>query len=281
MGGPGQVSFSFPRPGRALWAVLIGIGAFNILLSLLVHYSPGIGDPILKALVFDPHAVWPQLWRVVSSGVVTNPDSLQHLIFTLLGLYFLSTSLERRWGAARFLAFLAASVVAGNLLVVAVGAVAPPDAGAAFHPPLTLGAGAALAAIAVAWARENAEAQALLFFVIPVRGKYLLWATIAFCVLALVFQEMLPEGMVAPFGGIIVGMLFSGSPSVMRTAYLRAKLALLRRRKGALRIDDVLSPSRPSPKKSRPGAPPLRVVQGGLDDVLKNRKPPKDKRYLN
>jgi hypothetical protein len=74
----------------------------------------------------------------------------------------------------------------------------------------------------------------------------------------------------------------------MRTLYLKAKLAFLRRQRGALRVEDVLAQgtssrrAQSSPRRaSRPGAPPLRVVQGGLDDVLKNRKPPKDKRYLN
>lgn len=38
---------------------------------------------------------------------------------------------------------------------------------------------------------------------------------------------------------------------------------------------------RPRAAARRKGGPPLRVVQGGLDDDLKNRKPPKDKRYLN
>jgi membrane associated rhomboid family serine protease len=283
MDGSGQVSFAFPRPGRALWAVLIGIGGFNIVLSLLAHYAPQIGEPILKLLVCAPGEVFPQLWRLVTSGLLTNPASLQHLIFTLLGLYFLSPSLEKSWGAARFLVFLALSVVVGNLLVLAVWQIAPENAGMAFHPPFMLGASAALAGIAVAWSRENSEVQARFFFLIPVRGKYLLWLTIAFCVLGLVFQEQLPEGMVAPFGGVITGMLLSGSPSVVRTLYLRTKLFFLRRRRGTLRIEDVLSPPRPTPsaKRARPGAPPLRVVQGGLDDVLKNRKPPKDKRYLN
>ena len=38
----------------------------------------------------------------------------------------------------------------------------------------------------------------------------------------------------------------------------------------------------PKPKRrARPGSPPLRVVSGGLEEVLKKRTPPKDKRYLN
>ena len=44
-------------------------------------------------------------------------------------------------------------------------------------------------------------------------------------------------------------------------------------------VEDVLEPK--PKRRPRPGAPPLRVVSGGLEDVLKKRTPPKDKRYLN
>jgi hypothetical protein len=45
-------------------------------------------------------------------------------------------------------------------------------------------------------------------------------------------------------------------------------------------VDDVLA--RKPPRRARPSnAPPLRVVSGGLDEVLKKHTPPKDKRYLN
>jgi hypothetical protein len=53
---------------------------------------------------------------------------------------------------------------------------------------------------------------------------------------------------------------------------------------GGITVEQLLSddPPRPRPSVRRSGkAPPLRVVPGGLEDDLKNRKPPKDKRYLN
>ena len=56
------------------------------------------------------------------------------------------------------------------------------------------------------------------------------------------------------------------------------------RRKGsAVSVESILDPreaTRPRAAK-RKGGPPLRVVPGGLEDDLKNRKPPKDKRFLN
>jgi DNA-binding transcriptional LysR family regulator len=89
----------------------------------------------------------------------------------------------------------------------------------------------------------------------------------------------MPEGVVAPFGGLIAGLLFGGTPSLARTAWLHARLALLRRQSPNVRVQDILS-RKPS-RRPRPGAPPLRVVPGGLEEALKKRTPPKDKRYLN
>jgi hypothetical protein len=141
------------------------------------------------------------------------------------------------------------------------------------------GASAAIAAIAIAWSRDNADLTVRLFFVLPMRGRWLFWVTIGLCVLDLAYPKAIPEGVVAPFGGIAVGLLFAGSPSAARSLYLRLKLALLRRRSRSLSVADVLSPK--APRRPRSGAPPLRVVSGGLEDALRKRNPPKDKRYLN
>jgi hypothetical protein len=119
-----------------------------------------------------------------------------------------------------------------------------------------------------------------LFFVLPMRGKWLFWLTIGFCVLDLIYPTALPEGVVAPMGGVVVGVLLSGSPSPARSLYLHLKLLLLRRRSRSLSVAEVMA-SKPVRRPRSPGAPPLRVVSGGLEDALRKRNPPKDKRYLN
>jgi membrane associated rhomboid family serine protease len=228
----------------------------------------------------------PQVWRLFTSGLLTNPQSLFHLVFTLVGLYFLAPDIERRWGARKFLAFFFACILSGNLLVWLGNFAFSGVFAGRFQHPASIGAAAAITGIVTAWAIENAHLRVNLFFVLPVSGRVLLWVTVGFCVLDLVYPTALPEGVFAPFGGLILGLLLAGDPSILRRAYLRTKLALLRRRRENLLIKEMLSPldksSASAPKRKRGGsAPPLRVVQGGLDDVLKNRKPPKDKRYLN
>lgn len=289
MDGQGPVTFAFPRPGRALTGVLVALAALGIFQAFVSTWVLGGQDPMIAALSFDARRVFawpPQLWRLVTSGLLTDSANYAHLAFTLLGLYFLGPSLEKKWGGRRFLVFLMCAVVVGNLVAGGLASVmhwASPDAIPSRFAKMPLfGPLAALTAIAVAWGRENADMQVRLFFFLPVKGKWLVWVTLGFLVLDLIFPMDHREGVVAPFGGFIAGLALAGTPSPLRRAYLQLKLGVLRRRRGALRAEELLEgpPSRPV-TKARPGQPPLRVVQGGLDDVLRKRKPPKDKRFLN
>jgi membrane associated rhomboid family serine protease len=274
---PPAVSLAMPRPGPALWAVLITIGVIGLLSAFLITWVSG-GNAIFEALALTRAHPFSQPWRLFTSGVLTNPNQWSHLFFSLLGIYFLGAPLERRWGGARFVRFLAIAVLFGNLLTLAVDAL-PLFSQSRFHPDLVFGPAAAISAVAVGWALEYPESNVNLFFFVPIRGKILLWITVGFCVLDLVYPAGLEEGVVAPFGGVIAGLLFGGTPSRARRAWLAVRLLFLRRRSGRLRSEDILA-QRPQ-RRSRPGTPPLRVVPGGLEEVLKKRTPPKDKRYLN
>jgi len=282
---PGEIAAALPRPGRTLKTVLALIAAFALAGAVVVNWAPGgpKGVELFRWLAFAPHDFLTRPWTIVTSGLLTSPEGISHALWSLVGLYFLAPDLEKRWGGARMLRFFVYSVVFGNLAVLAASFV--PSQHPIFHPPLCVGPMAAITAIVIAWARDNAHRQIRFFFFLPMSGKTLFWITIALAVLALVFMQGTPEGAVAPLGGVFAGLLFGGSPSPARATWLRFKLALLRRRGPSTSVEDILEgrPSRPRPssKRGSKAGPPLRVVPGGLEDELKNRKPPKDKRYLN
>jgi len=273
-GEQGPMSVQFPRPGPVLKGVLIAMAAFGIGGALL-HWTD-FGAYLLQALVFIPerflHRPY-EVWRLVTSGFLTG--SFSQLLFTGIGLYFLSPDLERRWGSKRFAGFLAASVALGNLLVLAVDRI--PLTSPIFHPAFVAGPTAAITAIAVAWAQGNPELEVRLFFFLPVKGKYLFWASVAWCVIPLIYGEQTSDGVAAPFGGVLVGMALGGAPTILRRTYLELKLAILKRRAG----DGGRAVTRASARKARAGGPALRVLPGGLEEELKKREPPNDKRYLN
>jgi membrane associated rhomboid family serine protease len=281
---PGEMVAAFPRPGRALKGVLVTVAAFAVVGAIVVNWLPGggAGQEIFQFFAFEPARVLTKPWALFTSGLLTSPVGITHALFALVGLYFLTPDLERRWGGARLVRFLIASVAVGNLAVLAVSLL-PIDHGI-FHPSLVFGPWAAITATIIAWAKENQHRQIRLMMILPVSGKTLYWLTIGIAVLSLLFAQQTAEGAVAPLAGVGAGLLFGGTPSPFRTAWLRVKLALLRRKGGAasLSVESLTGQSggvRRPPK--RKGGPPLRVVQGGLEDELKNRKPPKDKRYLN
>lgn len=286
MRGSAEVTTALPRPGPVLTVALALVGGLGILFAILYGYAPGATAPFGYLVFNDQLVLRGQVWRLVTSGALTSPVSLEHLLYSLVGLYFLSPTLERRWGGARFARFLLLAVTAGNLTSLAMNALlAGHELRPELHRGLLLGPAAALAATAVAWAREFPREQVRLFFFLPVAGRAFLWITLGFAVLGLIYPGAAPEGPWAPFGGILTGLLLAGSPSALRTLVLKGRLAMLRRKSGHLRsvrdLADLGDGPPSSSRRPRSGAPPLRAVPGGLDDALKKHKPPKDKRHLN
>jgi len=269
----------FPKPGKVLMAVLCTVAGLAIVGGAWVTW--GSGADVFSRLIFIPSAfLRGEVWRLFTAGWLTQPGgpgSITHLLFTLVGLYFLSPDLERRWGGRRYFAFLVATMVSGFLLALVAWKLS--SAPSVLHREAIYGTGATITGLAVAWARANAHREIRLFFVIPVKGSQLFLFTIGWCVLAVIMGDESTEGVVAPFGGILAGMFFGGAGVPLRTTYLQWKLAWLRKRQGGgLSAASMLE--NPAPKR-RPGSPPLRVVQGGLDDDGPKREPPRDKRYLN
>lgn len=283
---PGDVvAAAFPRPGRALKAVLTTIAACAIVSAIVVHWLPGgaTGVAIFQLFAFDPSQFsahpW-MVWTLVTSGVLTFPTGISHALWSLVGLYFLTTDLERRWGGARLVRFLVASVVIGNLAVLGLSKL--PFGPPMFRPDFVVGPLAAITATAIAWSKENKHAQIRFMMFLPMSGRVLFWVTVGLSALALLFLQGAPEGAIAPLGGVAAGLLFGGTPSPTRSAWLRLKLFFLRRKGPSLSVESITGPTeRPRAKRASGKQPPLRVVYGGLEDELKNRKPPKDKRHLN
>ena len=268
----GPISQLTARLGPGLKFVLATIAIVGLLEALLAHWM-GMAE-VRQFLVCTPEGVMSgQLWRLLTAGFLTDISHPMGLLFTLLGLYFLSPDLERRWGTGRFLWFLAASVVLGNVLAISIDWLAPASL-SLLHPRVLYGAEAALVGTGIAWGVSNQAQQVLLFMVVPVSGRALIWITIGGCFLYLLYM-----GDIESFGGVVTGLTLAGEPSLFRRAYLRAKLAMLRRRTGG-RIPTAYEIARSKEPILRK-RPPLRVVQGGQADDAKEPREPRDKRYLN
>ena len=165
-GGIGGVVFAgMPRPGRVVgW--LLGINIIVFVLSILMS------DLVFEHFTVKASAWW-QLWRYVTFQFLHG--GLFHLLFNMLGLYFLGMYLEADWGGRRFLRFYLICGAIGGVLHVLLCWM--------FRQNVTiplLGASSGVYAVVVACAILYPHIRVILFlFPVPIRFAAALFLFIA------------------------------------------------------------------------------------------------------
>jgi membrane associated rhomboid family serine protease len=137
---------------------------------LLANVAVFFLERLVGSALFGPLALWPIgsgnffPWQVLSYSFLHG--SFEHLFFNMLGLWMFGSELEQVWGQKRYVQFYTASVLAAALtqLVVSavLGSIAP-----------TIGASGGLFGLLLAFAMIFPNRIILLFFVIPMRAKWL------------------------------------------------------------------------------------------------------------
>lgn len=274
MQSPGAPQFSFPVPGRVLKAVLATL--FAIWLVFALAGWADAGGPTFALLVGNQAAISQgQLWRLFTAPLLHIPSgSLSHILWTLLGMYFLGTSLEKSWGEARFLRFLIATAVLSYASQFVLGALLPAATASKMMPPIYFGAMPVVHAIAIAWACSFRDRTVQLMFVLPIRSSVLIWIVVGMGLLSLIAQQMPPSGHLANFAAMGWGYLLGGgTPSPLREMLLRYRLGNLRRQ-----IEQEKKQRQRRAKKSG-----LTVIPGGrkTEDESDPNGKPTDKKLLN
>jgi membrane associated rhomboid family serine protease len=136
---------------------------------LLINVAVYFLLPMLGNSVEASFALWPigpnfLPWQVVTYAFMHG--SFEHLFFNMLGLWMFGSELERVWGEKRFLQFYAASVLAAALTQLIVTAVMGTN-----YP--TVGASGGLFGLLLAFAIMFPNRIILLFFVLPMKARYL------------------------------------------------------------------------------------------------------------
>jgi membrane associated rhomboid family serine protease len=260
-------SIGFPRPGRALRGVLIGLLAIWVVFAVGLNWG-GASPAVFEALTGSTSEILRgEIWRLFTAPLLHVPTgTVGHILFTLLGLYFLSPSLEREWGPKRFLKFLAGSAVFAYGFQMVLDLALPASVSAKLVPEYWFGAGPVVSAVSIAWALTFRGRTINLMFVIPVTSRGLIIFVVAVNVMYLLAATQDTEGRLAPFGGMLAGWLFgSGSPSPLRRAWLKLRLARL----------DAEARREAEARRKRVAKSGLSVLEGGRgrdDDDAK--KPP-------
>jgi membrane associated rhomboid family serine protease len=137
-----------------------------LLANIAVFFLERLGGGSLWSLF----ALWPlgsgEFWPWQIGTYSFLHGSFEHLFFNMLGLWMFGAELELVWGRKRFLQFYAASVVAAALTQLLVSFVLGSNAP-------TIGASGGLFGLLLAFAMMFPDRIILLFFVIPMKAKYL------------------------------------------------------------------------------------------------------------
>jgi membrane associated rhomboid family serine protease len=163
-----------------------------------------------------------EVWRFIGYGFLHV--SLLHLLLNMLGLWVFGPIVEERYGGARFLAIFLTSTIAGALLFLMLNAAglawvaSQGDAvtvpGLLFNDPWVplIGASGGVCGIvlAAAWLRPNDEV--LLFYVVPIRLKWLGIGLVGMSVYTLLAQGNNSGGEAAHLGGALAGWWVAQRP---------------------------------------------------------------------
>lgn len=209
--------------GRRVPVVIGAIIGLTLVASILGALTRQAGIPLTLAGALIPDLVWHgQLWRLVT-WVFFETDPIS-LLFAGLVIWWFGNDLVYYWGPRRFLAtYLGCAAVTGALTTVLGGLV--PGLGVAAY----VGSWPVADAIIIAWALSFPGRQMLLYFILPIGGTALIYATVGLTVLFAIF------GGVAAFiphfiaEGLILAHL-RGMP--IRRLWLRYRLSHLERSLG-------------------------------------------------
>ncbi len=167
-------------------------------LSLYLILAYGIGYVLqfsgsLEFLRLNPHEIFGgQIWRIVTWVIVPPGDFSIFTIIMLFLYYSLGTTLERTWGAFRYNVYLFSGMIftligAIGLYYVSAYMYGLPGEITGFYIAQTVSTYYINMSIFLAFAATYPDMQMLLYFIIPIKIK---WLGIAYAVL-LVYQMLL------------------------------------------------------------------------------------------
>lgn len=182
----------------------------NVAVYLLDMFSPSY--PFSSFLTFVPSAIFHgQLWRLVTFIFVPSGGSIFWMALSLYFYYFVGSALEREWGAGKFTIFYGMGV----LFNIVTGLVMSLVLGTGYGFPVVDMSYLNLS-LFFAFAALYPNLQFLLFFIIPVKAKWLAWFDAAIFAWGIVSSliSFYWIGVVLPLVAILNFLLFFSSDAM-------------------------------------------------------------------
>jgi membrane associated rhomboid family serine protease len=175
--GAPQMHFGFPRITPVVkWLLIINVAVFFGGLAFFPDNIPVQigGQTLLYSALEKWFAVFPtsllsalQVWRLVTYQFLHGGTF--HILFNMLGVFFLGPTLERHWGSRRFLTFYLGCGMAGGVFYTFLVA-----AGVLSAMPMIGASGAVLGLLVACAILFPHFVVILLFFPVPIRIAALL-----------------------------------------------------------------------------------------------------------
>ena len=126
-----------------------------------------------------------------------------HLFFNMLGIWFFGRAIEARLGWSNLLKIYFASGIAGGIFQGLLGLAFPDRFGG-----WVVGASAGVIGLFSAFALFEPDAQILLWFVLPVRARYMFWAAVGIAAFFILVPTSSNVAHAAHLGGLLTGAAF-------------------------------------------------------------------------
>lgn len=163
--------FCILHPGFGVPNLMLYIVISNVAVFLLDSFS---NAGLSSLLFFSLSAVAKgQLWRLFTFALIPDASGAFSLLISCYFYHWIGSTLERQWGTAKFTCYYLGgmffTLLGTALASLAIGASIP-----------VYGAGYVNFAMFLAFAALWPDAQVLLFFIIPIKIKYLAYFDLAF-----------------------------------------------------------------------------------------------------
>ena len=208
--------------------LLLVYGVIYILELLLEHWLkiPAVAFLQLYPVKFDSFHVW----QIFTHPFIHNPLAPISFLINCLIFYFFAAPVEYAFGSRRFLIFFYSSALGGALGGIIFSNV--PGLAAPF-----LGMLPSLLAMIVVFGLLNPEATLLLMFILPIKAKYISYATVLITLLTFLAKAN-PHG-AYHLGGILFGYIYFKGPRSLfdpNLIYLKYMEWQLKRKKSRFRV---------------------------------------------
>jgi len=207
-----RVGFDSRLPLGIKWLLIINAAVFLLELfdrsRLLITYFGLTPVDVLTG---------PLVYQVVTYMFLHSPGSFMHIFFNMLMLWMFGAEIERMWGTRKFLRFyLITGTVAGILTVILTPNSSTP----------VIGASGAVLGVLVAFAVLWPDRRVYLYFLLPVRVKYLMMFIVGMDLVLAFSRSGDNVAHWTHLGGAIFGLLYmkgGGIPGFVRRRILGIK----------------------------------------------------------